>query len=237
MVKGTCLLKTLKSKTLFMLLLLAPGMLFCYEGRQPQSHREDVKKEIITPESHSDNNPSGNETHHDPSPKVKEEAHAEHKHNHGAHGEEGEGGYKRFINWIGNFHPIAIHFPIALIVMTGISELLFLRFPKSSLKHTSRFMIVAAAITSIPAALLGLAYGYEAIYSGVLSDIFWWHRFCGISTAILAVITASINELNFRKKINKPNLYKAFLLTSIIFVIITGYLGGEMTFGLYNLFP
>ncbi|NGX58772.1 MAG: hypothetical protein K940chlam3_01680 [Chlamydiae bacterium] len=161
----------------------------------------------------------------------------DHQHDHAAHGEKQEIVYKKFIRWIGNFHPISIHFPIALIVMTGLAELLYLKFPYPIYSNASRFMIIAAAVTAIPTALLGLAYGYEANYSGVLSELFWWHRFCGISTAFLAALTAILKELLLRKKINDVIYYYTALVITIAFVTTTGYLGGEMTFGLFNLFP
>lgn len=166
-----------------------------------------------------------------------------HVHNHGAHMTAPKDGqpetvlYKRVIKWLGNFHPISIHFPIALIVMTGISEILFFWTSSPIYQFSSRFMIIAAAISALPTVVLGLAYGYEASYTGGLEDVFWWHRLCGISTTILAIITAFLKELYIRKKIKKQGYYYTSLIVTVLFVTTTGYLGGEMTFGLYNLFP
>lgn len=158
-----------------------------------------------------------------------------HVHNHGAG--EHDTGYEKLIKWVGNFHPIIIHFPIALIIMTGFSELFAIRSPSPIFDHSSRFMIIASAITATPAALLGLAYGYEASYSGALIDIFWWHRFSGITTAILAATSALLKELIIRQKTDKVIYYHISLVITVLFVTITSYLGGEMTFGLFNLFP
>jgi len=166
---------------------------------------------------------------------VHPQAHEGHVHDHGTGVRET--GLGKFIKWVGNFHPISIHFPIALIIMTGLAELLFRYYPSPMFSYSSRFMIIAAAITAPPTALLGLAYGYEAEYTGALIDIFWWHRFCGITTAGLAVIAAACNELYVRKNIGKPAYYHVLLGITILFVTVTGYLGGEMTFGLFHLFP
>lgn len=213
-----CIHKT-NLKTFLIFLFLTPFFLLAHEG-----HLKEY-------------NPQNIENHHG-APLNQMDGHQEnHKHNHGLHNSKSDSNYKKFIKWIGNFHPIAIHFPIALIVMTGFSELLLMLFPKSNFGYASRFMIISAAITSIPAVLLGLAYGYEAAYSSPFSEIFWWHRFCGITTSILAISTALINELNIRKITNKNSLYALLLILSVIFVTTTGYLGGEMTFGLHNLFP
>lgn len=145
-------------------------------------------------------------------------------------------GYEKWIQWIGNFHPILLHFPIALIVMTVIAELLALKSKSTIFSQAARFMISMAAITAIPTAILGLAYGYGANYEDALQSIFWWHRFFGIGTAILAVFVAVLKELNIREKVAMKT-YGFFLGILFLFVTITGYLGGEMTFGLFHLVP
>lgn len=160
-----------------------------------------------------------------------------HAHEKGAHlSADGRWDYEKWIKWIGNFHPIALHFPIALIIMTVIAELLGMKSRSPIFIQAARFMIIAAAITALPTALLGLAYGYEVSYDETLSLIFWWHRFLGLSTAILAFVTVCFKELQLRKKIG-VTAYAISLSLLAILVTATGYLGGEMTFGLFHLFP
>ena len=144
-------------KIFFLMFFLTPTLLLAHEGHFKKSITQNIENHHISPEK-QENSP------------LNLEKTTKHKHNHDSNISKNKSGYKKFIKWIGNFHPIAIHFPIALIVMTGFSELLILLFPKSNFGYASRFMIVSAAITSVPAALLGLAYGYEAVYSGSLSD-------------------------------------------------------------------
>lgn len=143
---------------------------------------------------------------------------------------------KNWITWIGNFHPVILHFPIALIIMTGIAELLAIKSHSPIFHNAARFMIFFAAITVIPTALLGLAYGYKATYEGTLSFIFWWHRFSGLATAVMAIITVFLKELHLRKKLG-GRYYGISLGILVVLVTVTGYLGGDMTFGLSNLFP
>ena len=57
-----------------------------------------------------------------------------------------------WMQWIGSFHFIFLHFPIALITMTAISELLFTWFQRPIFDYTSRFMLIAAAVFSVPTA-------------------------------------------------------------------------------------
>ncbi len=98
--------------------------------------------------------------------------------------------FGNILQWLGDFHPPAVHFPIALIIMTFISEILYYLTKSAIYMHYSRFMIIAAALTAIPAALKGLAHGYTESLS---EYIFWWHRFCGLSTT-----TFPFGRINFR---------------------------------------
>ncbi|MDN3506520.1 MAG: DUF2231 domain-containing protein [Simkaniaceae bacterium] len=120
--------------------------------------------------------------------------------------------------------------------MTVIAELLRLKNNSPIFQQAARFMIIAAAITALPTAILGLAYGYGANYEDPLTLVFWWHRFLGISTAILAIITAIFKEFHVRNKMG-GRAYAISLIFLFIFVTVTGYLGGEMTFGLFHLLP
>ena len=120
--------------------------------------------------------------------------------------------------------------------MTAIAELIGIKSRSPIFKQAARFMIIAAAITALPTALLGLAYGYDVSYDETLSLLFWWHRFLGLSTVALAIITVCFKELHIRKKIGAAP-YAISLALLVILVTTTGYLSGEMTFGLFHLLP
>jgi uncharacterized membrane protein len=137
-----------------------------------------------------------------------------------------------WIQWIGSFHFILVHFPIALIMMTGISEILLVWWQMPIFDYACRFMIIAAAVLAVPTALLGLIYSYTATYSGLLADFIWWHMWAGITTAILAIIVAFIRE---RYGISK--LYYFCLILLFLLVNITGFFGGGVTFGPYHMYP
>lgn len=143
----------------------------------------------------------------------------------------------KIIRWLGHFHPIFLHFPIALIVMTVISELCFYFYAIPLFDHASRFMIIAAALTSIPTVLFGFALGYDTHYEAVLVNLFWWHRFFGVFTMLLIIATATLRELSIRKRWNLTKIYYGCLALSFLTIAITAYLGGELTFGPGNLLP
>jgi uncharacterized membrane protein len=134
--------------------------------------------------------------------------------------------------WIGSFHFIFLHFPIALIAMTLISELLFAWYVSPIFDYASRFMLIAAAILAFPTVLLGLIYSYTATYSGILADFVWWHMWLGFATAIFAIFVVFVREYWGISK-----LYYTCLILLFLLVNVTGYLGGGMTFGPYHMLP
>lgn len=143
-----------------------------------------------------------------------------------------EGRPQSWMQWIGSFHFIFLHFPIALIAMTLISEILFAWYASPIFDYASRFMLIASAVLAIPTAFLGLTYSYTATYNGILADFVWWHMWLGFATATFAIFVAFIRE---RWGISK--LYYTCLVFLFLLVNVTGFLGGAMTFGPYHMHP
>lgn len=133
---------------------------------------------------------------------------------------------KTWTQWIGGFHLILLHFPIALINMVAISELLLLRYKKPIFELSSRFMLITAVILTPFTALLGLIYSYSGSYEGLMKTLLWWHMWFGIFTTIFTIIAVILRE---RWGIGK--LYYCCLTLLVLIVNITGFLGGNMTFG------
>lgn len=139
---------------------------------------------------------------------------------------------KTWTQWIGGFHLIILHFPIALINMVAVSELLFSRYKKTIFEFSSRFMLITAAVLTPITALLGLIYSYSASYSGVMETFLWWHMWLGILTTIFTVATLILRECWGVGK-----LYYWCLTILFFMVNITGFFGGGMTFGPLHMYP
>ncbi len=145
--------------------------------------------------------------------------------------DEAAGRPQNWMQWIGTFHFVFLHFPIALISMAFVSELFYIWLLNPIFNYTTKFMLIAGAILSIPTALLGLTYSYTVNYNGPLVDFLWWHMWGGLTTAALSILTA-ILIMNRRSKI-----YYTCLFLLVIVVNLTAFLGGEMTFGIYHMLP
>lgn len=151
---------------------------------------------------------------------------------HEGHEEGQEGRPATWTEWIGGFHLIFLHFPIALVNMLALSELLFIWLKSPLYEASSRFLVVSAAIISLPTAVLGLIYSYSASYVGLMASFLWWHMWLGISAAVLAIAAAFIREGKGVGKLYYISLFMLFLVLNI-----GTSLGGGMTFGPYHMLP
>lgn len=147
-------------------------------------------------------------------------------HDHSSHSTDGLSGIERTVRWIGSFHPLAVHFPIALILTTVLAELLFYSTGSVLYGHAAKFMIVTAAFAALPTALLGLANAYGVDYGPDLENTLWWHRFLGFAVVLLSTTTAFLKV--FQEKTGKRLIYFTALFLLAFVVSFTGYLGGEM---------
>jgi len=137
-----------------------------------------------------------------------------------------------WLQWIGSFHLIFLHFPIALINMLAISELMRGLFKRKMFDFSSRFLIISAAILTPLTSLLGLIYSFSFAYEGLMETFLFWHMWFGISTAILTVIAAYIRE-----RFGRTTTYLFCLILILLMVNITGFFGGGVTFGPDQMIP
>lgn len=140
--------------------------------------------------------------------------------------------FLNFLSAFGRFHLLFLHFPIALIVMTVVAEWLWIWFGNPLFSQAARFMIFAAAIFAPITALLGLAFGYGRNYEGLSLDLFVWHRYFGLLTAGLAILTATLRERYARELSSSLRSYHVSLFFLFLSVSLTGAFGGSLTFGL-----
>lgn len=140
-------------------------------------------------------------------------------------------GLKKFVYWLGKFHPPMVNFPIALIVAAALAELLYMGTRNSIFDHASRFCTWLGVLGAIAAGVLGWFFaGFR------LTDHMWlmtWHRWLGTTAVVWALITLILSE-----KSRPPQAgglrrwFRFFLFIAAIVVLIVGFFGGAMIYGL-----
>ncbi|MBB3764925.1 DUF2231 domain-containing protein [Sphingomicrobium lutaoense] len=127
-------------------------------------------------------------------------------------------------DFLGRLHPVAAHFPIALLLVAFLAELALMARPGLGLEPTVRFLVAGGAIGAALAALLGwFAAGWRL---SDRSEILAIHRWNGTGIALVALVTAWFALRDAGRTRLRIGL---FILAAAL--IMQGYYGGEMVFG------
>lgn len=71
-----------------------------------------------------------------------------------------------------NWHPLFVHFPIALVIVGVVIEII--SFRRSGFRVAGRWMMLLGSLLAIPTALLGIYALYQGVSAGVTgSDLHW----------------------------------------------------------------
>jgi uncharacterized membrane protein/mono/diheme cytochrome c family protein len=125
-----------------------------------------------------------------------------------------------WLQFIGSFHPLVVHFPIALILVLPVFELAARRPRRESLRSAAGFVLTLAMI----AALVAPALGWCLMHGGGISGpLMTQHMLGGIS---VAVVTFACWLLRGRS-----SLYFVLLAIAVGLVSWTGYRGGQLAHG------
>lgn len=126
---------------------------------------------------------------------------------------------------IGRLHLILLHFPIALIGMTVVAEILLGLSKKPIYDFAARFMLLSAALLVFPTLFCGYLLRYSTTYQEPLATYIWWHMIFGTASAFFTPYVAYLRE---SQGISRPYFLSLALL--FILVNVTGLFGGWVAF-------
>jgi uncharacterized membrane protein len=121
---------------------------------------------------------------------------------------------------VGRLHPLVLHLPIGLLIVTGILVIARKNFEGNSFDSLIHFLLHLSAISTSVTALMGLFLSHEGGYA---SDDLFWHKWLGVLLSFLCsflLITQS-----------KRKLFFASLSVCLVVLIFTGHLGANLTHG------
>jgi uncharacterized membrane protein len=133
-----------------------------------------------------------------------------------------------------DLHPMVIHFPIALLVVSVFLDILGrFRAENAGLKHASYILLLLGSLAAIVAVITGdialLAVGGEQSPIGKLVA---QHESIAVPTTLVFVGIAIWRLINQRKgkDISSSNLFLALELVGVVGLLLTGLAGGNLVF-------
>jgi Planctomycete cytochrome C len=130
-----------------------------------------------------------------------------------------EGG--AWAQFIGRFHPLAVHLPIALILLLPLLELAGRTQQFAHLRGSVPFVLGLAILTEIAASLLGWILARNGGYSGPLVTQHLWGGF-------LLIVVSSLCWVSHGRE---GCAYPITLVACLGLVAFTGYRGGQLSLG------
>jgi uncharacterized membrane protein/mono/diheme cytochrome c family protein len=129
-----------------------------------------------------------------------------------------------WIQFIGRFHPLVVHFPIALVLLVPIVELAGRSSRLSYLRLSTSFLLGLTTLSATAAAILGWCLGRSGGYSGPLVTQHMWG-------GILLTFTCWLCWL-LRARLGQPGTsFGIPLAIAVVLVAWTGYRGGQLSLG------
>lgn len=143
----------------------------------------------------------------------------------------------RAVQFIGRFHVLFIHFPIALLLVGAFADMLALVSGREWFASSSRFCVVLGAPSAVIAASLGWAASMSANYTEALNEVLALHRFVGTVAAASALVTLGLLAVTHRSTNPLPGiLYRFSLYSGSMIIGFTAHLGGSLIYGTEYLF-
>ena len=140
---------------------------------------------------------------------------------------------KRALRWIGRFHPVSTHFPVALMLVAVLAEGLAWWTRRESWQQTVRFLVIVAALGAVAAGVLGWINASFTSYVGQNAAILTWHRWLGTGTAVWTVICAALAVMDeCREGTPARQRFRGALFAGAALVSVTGFLGSALIYGL-----
>jgi mono/diheme cytochrome c family protein/uncharacterized membrane protein len=136
---------------------------------------------------------------------------------------------ERVLHWLGKFHLLLLHFPIALVFAASVGESwsMWKRNPIPS--ETVRFCLWLGALAAIPTAVLGWLFAAAGNGAGS-PQLLMAHRWLGTTAAVWLVVTAVLTERDARRGVRSLAV-RILLMSGALIVTLTAHVGGLLARG------
>ena len=123
--------------------------------------------------------------------------------------------------FVGRFHPLVVHLPIALLLLVPLLECFGLFRRWSHLRESAGFVLTLASISAFIAFFLGWLLAWSGAYEGKLVTSHMWG---GLSLAVAIFLCCLLRLWDIR-------VYRIALLATLALLVWTSDKGGKLTHG------
>lgn len=151
--------------------------------------------------------------------------------------EEKESFIAKALRWLGKWHVVVVHFPIALLLLAAAAEAGGWLGNRPDWMAFSEGAALLGAASAIIASVLGWILAGQIKYGPEAQEILWKHRWLGVATAVLSL--AVLLFWWFHLKLAQPGKqrnrerrgYRFALFIAAALVGLTGHFGGSLIYG------
>jgi uncharacterized membrane protein len=133
------------------------------------------------------------------------------------------------MTYIGKFHPLLVHFPIALVLAAAAAELVVIVTTRQAWRTVALANIRAAAALGVVTVITGWLFASSPLVDA--SPSLEWHRWVGVSGAAGAIGAAVLSWRLHVLSRRSAFVYRFTLFFTALLVVITGHLGGALVWG------
>jgi uncharacterized membrane protein len=131
------------------------------------------------------------------------------------------------------FHPMIVHFPLALLLLGFLAEVISVFYKKDAcLPRMGFYLLLTGTLGAIAAVLTGLLFTPD--FTGDAGKLKATHKMFGLITAGLALVTSLFYIYIIRKEKVSPELQRialALYTLTAMSVAVTGFFGGNLVYG------
>jgi uncharacterized membrane protein len=139
---------------------------------------------------------------------------------------------QRVINWLGKFHPVSTHFPVALLMTAVLAEGFAWFFRRGEWMLLVRFLVVLGALSSVPTVVLGWCAEFPLRAGSELATIYRFHQVLGTATSAWALVCATLVCIaECEEGSPARRRFRGALLLGAFMVGLAGFLGGALAAG------
>ncbi len=133
-----------------------------------------------------------------------------------------------YLQVVGRMHPLVLHFPIVLLIISWVLLLFRRRLEQQipSFKSVIDAMVYGSALLLAITVIMGLLLSQEGGYEGNTYD---WHKYTGVALSLLTL--ALVGYARYRQADRYHRGFVVGMNISLLLLLLVGHFGAELTHG------